>query len=442
VAPQETLDDCNPLNSGKFGQALVVAGDQALVGASDQVGRVCTFTRTVSTYRPEQILRGRPNVDGNRMGTASAISGRYAMVGAPFADGDPFTRVGTVYAFERRGGVWHRFQEISFPESQFSGELGETIAMNGDQAVIGRPGRHCESAALVYRLIDSVWTLIQEVDAGGCPNFYDGPSFGKDVWLDETRMVIGAPDIFSPNPGLGGAHPYLWDGEKWQQIPGFVPSGVAAGAAFGFSVAVDGDVALVTSLGFGAKPPSFPGENGAVHAYRFVGDDWVLEQVFTPDDVISGDGFGVDVALFGDTAAVAAVDRFYVLRKVDGMWTEHQRIDLATFNIHFHGARLMVGDPAADKGRGEVLIFDPDEVGVWQETERFQPAGLDAGAAFGFGMSSDGPRLIVGAISAQAPPGQAGRGGAAFVFAVDVVLTDDFETGGTSAWSLVIGEKP
>lgn len=77
------------------------------------------------------------------------------------------------------------------------------------------------------------------------------------------------------------------------------------GDHFGFSVALDGDTALV-----GAHFDEHPNSSGAGSAYVFTrsGSRWTQQAKLAPEDGDDGDHFGWAVALDGDTALVGARD--------------------------------------------------------------------------------------------------------------------------------------
>lgn len=80
----------------------------------------------------------------------------------------------------------------------------------------------------------------------------------------------------------------------------------AAEDEFGYSVALDGDTALI-----GARYANIDGRpnQGAVYVYVRSGTTWSLQEKLTTPDGASNDNFGYSVALGGDTALVGAPEQ-------------------------------------------------------------------------------------------------------------------------------------
>jgi len=78
----------------------------------------------------------------------------------------------------------------------------------------------------------------------------------------------------------------------------------AADAAFGCAVAIEGPRAIV-----GARNDAERGESaGAAYVFRRQGAGWIQTQKLTPQDASPYGVFGVQIAIEGDTAMIAAWD--------------------------------------------------------------------------------------------------------------------------------------
>ena len=87
------------------------------------------------------------------------------------------------------------------------------------------------------------------------------------------------------------------------EVAKLVASDGAAGDYFGYSVAVDGDTALI-----GAYGDDNNGSNsGSAYVFIRSGGSWVRQAKLTAPDGASSEYFGVSVAVDGDTAAVIGV---------------------------------------------------------------------------------------------------------------------------------------
>jgi putative cell wall-binding protein len=101
----------------------------------------------------------------------------------------------------------------------------------------------------------------------------------------------------------GSAYVFTRSGATWTQQAKLTAADGAAGDAFGVSVAVYGDTAVI-----GASADDDVGL-GSGSAYVFVrsGATWTQQTKLTAADGAPGDGFGVSVAVSGDTAMIGAL---------------------------------------------------------------------------------------------------------------------------------------
>lgn len=141
---------------------------------------------------------------------------------------------------------------------------------------------------------------------------------------------------------------------------------------FGLDVAIDGDTALVAA-------PGDDNWNGSVYVFTRVwsceGSTWTQQQKLTPSDPGVNDCFGVRIALQGDTALIGADDELsqddpgavYVFTRTGRNWTEQQILTPSDGNPLDGFA-----DPDLDGDTAIIgALFDDD-------------MGVDAGAAYVF----------------------------------------------------------
>jgi hypothetical protein len=209
-----------------------------------------------------------------------------------------------------------------------------------------------------------------------------------------------------------------------------------SGDWFGFSVAIDDDVMLV-----GAPSAASPlgVERGAAYVFRRVGDVWIEEAKLFADDGEAQDWFGWSVAIEGDTALVGAPGALsqtsapprsaaYVFLRNDGEWSQLTKLDTPDNGLNDNGFGAAIaldgetaiitavyddGDGALNSQEGAAFVFRRD-AGDWAQTARLVSPGTER---FGMAAAIDGGTVIVGGV---APPvGQQVAEGAAWVFAED-----------------------
>jgi hypothetical protein len=204
--------------------------------------------------------------------------------------------------------------------------------------------------------------------------------------------------------------------------------------AFGFSVAIDGDTAVV-----GAAFDSTATKTWTGSAYIFTRNSglWAQQGHVFADDGADHDSFGDAIAISGDTMVVAAsyddlatvtnAGSAYVFVRSSGMWSQqaHLFADSPSENDYFgydgavaiEGDTIAVGvksdDTAAGTDAGSVYIF-ARSAGVW--TKQDQVFADDAAPYDGFGhvVALSGDTLLVGTRVDSTPAGT--NAGSAYVF--------------------------
>jgi hypothetical protein len=151
----------------------------------------------------------------------------------------------------------------------------------------------------------------------------------------------------------------------------------ASGDAFGISVALSGDTALI-----GASGDDHTGLNSAGSAYVFVrsGTTWAEQQKLTASDAASVDLFGRSVSISGDTAVIGATHddhaggtdagSAYVFVRSGSSWTEQ--------------AKLTASDAAFDDQFGNSASISGDTAVVGVQRDDHIPGGEDAGSVYVF----------------------------------------------------------
>lgn len=199
-----------------FGRAVAAAGTVAVIGApSDDniggfdAGSVYAFTGdfTAANWTQEAKLLadgsgGGLAGDSDAFGSAVAISGGTAVIGAPRWEGSPNSNSddnGAMYIFERSGSVWMQTQ---FLGEVFSGiSFGESVTLLGTRMIGGKPGPLSNFATRLISKTGGVWAAGQQftTDAGRDENF------GCSVALGSTIAVFGASEDGVAGPATSGS---------------------------------------------------------------------------------------------------------------------------------------------------------------------------------------------------------------------------------------------
>ncbi len=256
-------------------------------------------------------------------------------------------------------------------DGSFGDQFAYSVAIDGDVAVVGAPQDDDAGAqsgsAFVYSFDGTSWEQQPKLAAADSG---PGDQFGFSADISSNIAIFGAP-YDGPQILTGSVYVFRSDGFNWNQTKLTPPTSVAL-QAFGWSVAIGGDVAVV-----GAPADN---QKGAVHVFRLFGDEWFYEQKLTAFDAAVGDHFGEDVALSGNVLIAGAFENddlgtdcgsAYVFRYNGAAWTFEQKIvpaDLASED---------------DFGKSVALQGDVAAISAWRNDE----AALDAGAVYVYGFN-------------------------------------------------------
>jgi hypothetical protein len=221
-------------------------------------------------------------------GNAVALEGGVAVIGAPRV-GDNGPESGAAYVFRYDPGLGQWVQEAKLlPADGSAGDLfGHAVAVSGDVAVVAAP------------LDDDEGPESGSVYVFGSAN----TEFGGAVAAEGDVVIVGAPA--SETEGLSGAAYFFgYDGgaSAWIEQAKIHPSDSSPGDDFGTAIAIDGDVMIVGA----SDANGADNDSGAVYIYRHDGADWSQEAKIVADDGAMDDAFGKSVAIGGDLAIVGA----------------------------------------------------------------------------------------------------------------------------------------
>ncbi|HEX7260423.1 MAG TPA: FG-GAP repeat protein, partial [Luteolibacter sp.] len=132
---QAKLTAPTPVSSGQFGYSVSLEGDEVLVGSSQ--GGAYLFRKTTGVWQFDSQLIGGPSAYG--FGISVALDGDTMLIGAPYEAVGVTAQVGAAYVFTRGLGTWNQTLKIASPTAATEEHFGQTVALDGDIAVIGAP---------------------------------------------------------------------------------------------------------------------------------------------------------------------------------------------------------------------------------------------------------------------------------------------------------------
>ncbi|MBN8429045.1 MAG: hypothetical protein J0L65_16440, partial [Xanthomonadales bacterium] len=297
--------------SGVAVNALASSGDTVLVGAvSDGAinfnpSSAYVFTRSGNTWTQQAKLVAADGAASDYFGWSVAVDGDTALVGAVLDAVGANSFQGSVYVFARSGTTWTQQAELTAGDGETYDLFGTSVALDGDTALVGAYGDNVGAAsdqgsAYVFTRSDTTWTQQAKLVAGDGAR---GDEFGYSVALDGDTALVGAyQDYVGANSGQGSAYVFTRSDTTWTQQTKLVAGDGEAGDRFGISVALDGDTALVGAHSTGALNIN----PGSAYVFTRGGTTWLQQAKLLAGDGVELDLFGTSVDLDGDTALVGA----------------------------------------------------------------------------------------------------------------------------------------
>ena len=275
--------------------------------------------------------------------------------------------------------------------------FGLSIAAQGDTLIVGAPGTgwpYRPGAAYVFVRTDShQWVLQQRLTAGDA-------GFGGSVALSGDAAVVGGTYAFGPNERA--AYVFRRLNGVWTEEAKLTTSLGDPDDSFGTAVAISGDTVLVGA----PRTASF---SGVVYVFARSGVGWAEQQTLIPAVSVLSDEFGWSLALDGETAVIGAPHRTaaaHVFVQRAGIWVEETKLTASDnagrlggfgFSVALNGETILVGAPrsgSAYVGAQSTAYVFTRGVSGWQESAKLT---ADVGEAmFGLRVALDGETAVLG----------------------------------------------
>ncbi|HEY6560208.1 MAG TPA: hypothetical protein VI072_23145 [Polyangiaceae bacterium] len=304
-----------------FGGEVALDGEWALIAdygnmaeAFSEPGEVFVFRRGPNGFDwTERVLRaGLGQNRADRFGLSMDLEGSTAVIGA-WGDNELIAALGeeagtklgkdrgAVYVYTLQDEDWVTDEKLTLQDPRLGDKFGAAVALEGDTLVASASGR------------DGMYGT----NTGAAYVFTRGASFGdaapEDLWpsgeflgnANLESVSVSGNQLFAgamgAGEGRGVAYAFESSGQRWNPTPTVFPRGNAeratltAGSRFGKGVAVDGDLAVITTR---------EEENvGAGYLYRRDRGEWAFSRRV---DSERGESFGFDVAVQRSTVAIGA----------------------------------------------------------------------------------------------------------------------------------------
>lgn len=383
----------------------ITPAEVAAIHAAGPEGK-CTF---VPVQRAKLLPPG--GTSNGWFGFAVDVDSTSIIVGAPLQNAaNVFS--GAAYVFTLEGGGWVQQQRLVASDAGLSDQLGWSVAISGDTAVVGSYGNNGggtdSGAAYVFTRAGTVWTQAAKLLADDASA---GDGFGYAVAIDGDTIAVGAPGNDDAGSNSGAAYVFVRGPAGWSQEAKLVATGASAGDDHGASVAVAGDTVVVGRPGADA-----PGANaGSASVYVRAAASWVEQAALSPAGLAAGDEFGTSVAIDGDAViggspfdddAGDASGSAHVFVRTTGVWSQQAALtaaDAATgarfgVGVAIDGGTAVAGayqDAGTASQSGSAYVFNRS-TGVWEQLTKLQADDAAAGDRFGVAVAISGD-IVVGA---------------------------------------------
>jgi hypothetical protein len=362
----------------RFGWSVAISGDYIAVGATteshnatggdslDGAGSAYIFVRSGSVWSQQQKIVASDRQSVDQFGYAVEMDGLNAIVGAVVEDHDEFSldsvrNAGSTYIFERSGSNWTQQVKVvpqgpSFTTTGLDDFFGYSVSIHGNYAIVGAFQEDEDSSAnnmlnesgsaYIFTRSGGSWALQQKLVASDRGR---RDRFGASVAIYGDYAIVGAYSEDENASGsasatdAGSAYIFTRSGNNWIQQQKIVASDRASGDNFGWSVAINGDYAIVGAPQEDEDASGNSTAASAGSAYIFVrsGNSWTQQQKMVASDRQAGDNFGFSVSISGNYAIIGAnqededasgaatadsAGSAYIFVRSGSNWTQQQKI--------------------------------------------------------------------------------------------------------------------
>ena len=284
-----------------FGYSVLIDGDYAIMGApgdNSYKGSAYIFKRDGASWTQQAKLLASDGAYDDEFGYSVSINGDYAIIGASYDNDNGFCS-GSAYIFKRDGTSWTQQAKLLASDGIPYDEFGISVSIDGDYAIIGADGHmkdFLNGSAYIFKRDGTNWNEEAKLLAS---DGEEDDEFGYSVSINGDYAIIGAP---CDNIYKGSAYIFKRDGTNWNEEAKLLASDGAPEDCFGDSVSINGDYAII-----GADGDDDNGEcSGSAYIFKRDGTSWNEEAKLLASDGALWDAFGASVSINGDYAIIGA----------------------------------------------------------------------------------------------------------------------------------------
>lgn len=318
-------------------------------------------------------------------------------------------------------GQFSQQSKIISPDRGSRDEFGTAVDIRGDFAISGTSRYNIAAgAAYIYAINrDGQWSHYQTLIPDDTQEMAE---FGGAAKITEDYIVVasGRADI-GTTIRAGALYVYDFNGSTWDFNTKLIASDYSADAKLGMNnTTIDAEGNTIVS---GA--PADGGWIGSVYVFERIEGVWTeVQKIENPAN--TNDTFGIAVAISGDTMVIGANESedlkgtAYIYSKdINGLWNMDQQIsasdgatgDFFGSSVSINGETIVVGAYGSDRVRGAAYVYQKDISGTWTETQKLVASTQTIDAHFGWQCEIKDNMIVV-----SAPHAYASTQGEIFVF--------------------------
>lgn len=411
ISSDGDTDDFLGFSVGISGDQILVGawGDD---DDSDRSGATYTYGFNGVSWTENQKLTTGNGAARDYFGISVSLFGNRALIGAPGYDSNQ-TESGSAYIFDFNGSTWVLSQKLTTQDNLQGAQFGSSVSLRADRALIGAWKYDLDTgadyffesgAAYIFDFNGTSWVQTQKLIADDAESF---DNFGFAVRLYGNRALIGAPASFSINSS-GAAYVFDFNGTSWVQTQKLTSDDAMQEDRFGYAVSLSDNRALVSALN---DDHSNMKDSGSAYIFDYSGSTWLQSHKLIADDASTEGAFGASVSLRGDRALIGSPSRFtastYFFEYNNNNWIQKQKLvakDNESRNWFGSSVNLSSDDQALigapgdgqngeNSGAAYRFIYDGN---TWIQREKITPSDAGEGNSFGYSVSLSGDQLLIG----------------------------------------------
>ena len=291
--------------------------------------------------------------------------------------------------------------------------FGVSVSTWEDYVVVGAPNDDDNGgnsgAVYLFKSINNSW--IQEVKLVAS-DLSPESNFGSSVSIHNDAILIGAPFDSENGEQSGAAYIFRYDGFQWVEEAKIFPNISSDFAWFGGSVTLNEEFAIISA---GQDSENGNG-SGAVYIYKKIGFDWVEEVKLMASDGQPGDFFGVRISYFDNFLIIGASHdddngensgAAYIFEYEEPNWIEKEKITASDamegarfgWSVSINNGRAIVGahrDDSNGEDSGAAYLYEFDNI-EWGEVGKILSSDNSQGDNFGRSVSFFKQYIVVSA---------------------------------------------